>query len=130
MNFLIADTFIGRLTRLTGDDKKAAKTTAFDLQMNPSAPGLSFHKLDKAKARRFWKAVRVLRLLSENRISEVVHQARHVLVVLLTDVLGELAVRAPDVVPADRPRAGVCPRLIHRRFVVQGDLVPPGALLG
>jgi len=53
MNFLIADTFIGSLTRLTGDEQKAAKTTAFDLQMNPSAPGLSFHKLDKAKDRHF-----------------------------------------------------------------------------
>ena len=125
MNFLIADTFIESLTRLTGDEQKAAKTTAFDLQMNPSAPGLSFHKLDKAKDRRFWKAVRVLRLFPENRISEVVHQARHVLVVLLTDVLGELAVRAPDVVPSDRPRAGVCPRIINRRFVVQRVLVRP-----
>src|SRR5712691_1851311 len=97
--------------------------------MNPSAPGLSFHKLDKAKNRRFWKAVRVLRLFPENRISEVVHQARHVLVVLLTDVLGELAVRAPDVVPTDRPRSGVCPRIVNRRFVVQRVLVRSRVLL-
>ncbi len=34
MNFLIADTFIDSLARLTGDEQKAAKTTAFDLQMN------------------------------------------------------------------------------------------------
>ncbi len=58
MNFLIADTFTDSLARLTGDEQKAAKTTAFDLQMDPSAPGLSFHKLDKAKDKRFW-SVRV-----------------------------------------------------------------------
>jgi superfamily I DNA/RNA helicase len=56
--FLIADTFTDSLARLTGDEQKAVKTTAFDLQMDPSAPGLSFHKLDKAKDKRFW-SVRV-----------------------------------------------------------------------
>jgi hypothetical protein len=39
MNFLIADTFTNSLARLTGDEQKAVKTTAFDLQMNPSIPG-------------------------------------------------------------------------------------------
>jgi hypothetical protein len=58
MNFLIADTFTDSLARLTGDEQKAVKTTAFDLQMDPSSPGLSFHKLDKAKDKRFW-SVRV-----------------------------------------------------------------------
>lgn len=58
LTFLISDTFTDSLARLTGDEQKAVKTTAFDLQMNPSAPGLSFHKLDKAKDKRFW-SVRV-----------------------------------------------------------------------
>ena len=58
MTFLIADTFTDSLARLTGDEQKAVKTTAFDLQMDPSAPGLSFHKLDKARDKRFW-SVRV-----------------------------------------------------------------------
>lgn len=58
MTFLIADTFTDSLGRLTGDEQKAVKTTAFDLQMDPAAPGLSFHKLDKAKDKRFW-SVRV-----------------------------------------------------------------------
>ena len=49
MKFLIADTFTDSLARLTGDEQKAVKTTAFDLQMDPSAPSMSFHKLDKAK---------------------------------------------------------------------------------
>lgn len=58
MEFRIADTFTDSLARLTGDEQKAVKTTAFDLQMNPAAPGLSFHKLDKARDRNFW-SVRV-----------------------------------------------------------------------
>ena len=36
MDFRIADTFTGSLARLTGDEQKAVKTTAFDLQLNPS----------------------------------------------------------------------------------------------
>jgi hypothetical protein len=51
MNFRIADTFTDSLARLTGEEQKAAKTTAFDLQMNPASPGLGFHRLDKAKGK-------------------------------------------------------------------------------
>src|SRR5208282_3875113 len=58
MEFRIADTFTDSLARLTGEEQKAVKTTAFDLQMNPASPGLSFHKLDKAKDKNFW-SVRV-----------------------------------------------------------------------
>ena len=58
MDFLIADTFTDSLARLTGDEQKAAKTTAFDLQMNPVNSGMSLHKLDKAMDKNFW-AVRV-----------------------------------------------------------------------
>ncbi len=58
MDFRIADSFTDCLCRLTGDEQKAVKTTAFDLQMNPASPGLSFHKLDRAKDKNFW-SVRV-----------------------------------------------------------------------
>ena len=58
MNFRIADTFTDSLAKLTGDEQKAVKTTAFDLQMNPVNPGMQFHKLDKAKDKNFW-SVRV-----------------------------------------------------------------------
>jgi len=58
MDFRIADTFSDSLARLTGDEQKAVKTTAFDLQLNPANPGMSFHKLDKAKDKNFW-SVRV-----------------------------------------------------------------------
>jgi mRNA-degrading endonuclease RelE of RelBE toxin-antitoxin system len=52
--FLIADTFTDSLARLTGDEQKAVKTTAFDLQVNPAHPSHQFHKLDRAKDKRFW----------------------------------------------------------------------------
>lgn len=60
MEFRIADTFTQSLAKLTGDEQKAAKTTAFDLQLDPSNPGMKFHKLDRAKDRNFW-SVRVSR---------------------------------------------------------------------
>jgi mRNA-degrading endonuclease RelE of RelBE toxin-antitoxin system len=53
MDFRIADTFTDSLVRLTSDEQKAVKTAAFDLQLNPASPGLSFHKLDKAKDKNF-----------------------------------------------------------------------------
>lgn len=58
MEFRIADTFADSLAKLTGDEQKVVKTTAFDLQMNPANPGMSFHKLDRAKDPNFW-SVRV-----------------------------------------------------------------------
>jgi mRNA-degrading endonuclease RelE of RelBE toxin-antitoxin system len=60
MEFRIADSFTQSLARLTGEEQKSVKTTAFDLQLNPSSPGLSFHKLDKARDKNFW-SVRVSR---------------------------------------------------------------------
>ena len=58
MNILIADTFTDSLAKLNGNEQKAVKTTAFDLQMNPANPGMQFHKLDRAKDDNFW-SVRV-----------------------------------------------------------------------
>jgi hypothetical protein len=49
MNFRIAITFTDSLARLTAEEQKAVKTTAFDLQMSPANPGMSFHKLGQAK---------------------------------------------------------------------------------
>jgi mRNA-degrading endonuclease RelE of RelBE toxin-antitoxin system len=68
MDFRIADTFTDSLAKLTGEEQKAVKTTAFDLQMNPANPGMSFHKLDKAKDKNFW-SVRV-----NNDIRLIVHK--------------------------------------------------------
>jgi superfamily I DNA/RNA helicase len=54
MNFLISDTFTDSLARLTGDEQKATKTTAFDLQVNAAGHGMSDPKLDAAKDKNFW----------------------------------------------------------------------------
>jgi hypothetical protein len=49
MDFRIADTFTDSLAKLTGEEQKAAKMAAFDVQLNPAHPGLQSHKLDKPK---------------------------------------------------------------------------------
>lgn len=49
MTFRIADAFTESLARLTGDEQKGVKTTAFDLQVSPAGSGLSLHKIDKWK---------------------------------------------------------------------------------
>jgi superfamily I DNA/RNA helicase len=56
MEFRIADTFTESLARLTGDEQKSVKTAAFDLQVNPSHPGLQLHRIEKSKDRNFWSA--------------------------------------------------------------------------
>lgn len=56
MEFRIADTFTESLGKLTGQEQKAVKTAAFDLQTNPANPGLRLHKLEKVKDPNFWSA--------------------------------------------------------------------------
>lgn len=54
MDFRIADTFTDSLARLTGDEQKAVKTTAFDLQLNPAHPSMSLHRIEQSKDKHFW----------------------------------------------------------------------------
>ncbi len=56
MQFRIADTFTDSLAKLTGDEQKAVKTTAFDLQMDPARPGLKLHQVEGAKDKGFRSA--------------------------------------------------------------------------
>jgi superfamily I DNA/RNA helicase len=79
VEFRIADTFTDSLARLTGDEQKVAKTTAFDLQLNPANPGLSFHKLDKAKDKNFWS----VRASSDLRV--IVHRTNSSLMLCYVD---------------------------------------------
>ena len=60
MEFRISDTFTDSLAKLSGDEQKAVKTTAFDLQINPANPGMQFHRIDKSKDANFW-SIRVSR---------------------------------------------------------------------
>lgn len=77
--FRIADTFTSSLSRLTAREQKAVKTTAFDLQMDPSSPGLSFHKLDRAKDSNFWS----VRVNSDIRL--IVHRTKSSLLLVYVD---------------------------------------------
>lgn len=56
MDFRIADTFTDSLARLTGEEQKLAKTTAFDLQLNPVNPGMQLHRIEQSKDKNFWSA--------------------------------------------------------------------------
>jgi mRNA-degrading endonuclease RelE of RelBE toxin-antitoxin system len=56
IEFRIADTFIDSLTRLTGEEQKAVKTAAFDLQMNPARPSFQLERVVKSKDKNFWSA--------------------------------------------------------------------------
>jgi len=60
IEFRISDTFTDSLAKLTNEEQKTVKTTAFDLQMNPTNPGMKFHRIERAKDPNFW-SVRVSR---------------------------------------------------------------------
>lgn len=79
MEFRIADTFTDSLTRLRADEQKSVKTAAFDLQLNLAAPGLNFHRLDKAKDKSFWS----VRVGSDIRL--IVHKTNSSLLLCYVD---------------------------------------------
>ncbi|MGC9270920.1 UvrD-helicase domain-containing protein [Acidiphilium sp.] len=56
--FRIADAFTAAIARLSAQEQKVVKTAVFDLQVDPSRPGLQFHRIDKSKDPNFW-SVRV-----------------------------------------------------------------------
>lgn len=68
MNFRIADTFTDSLARLTGEEQKAVKTTAFDMQINPAIPSMQLHRIENARDKKFWS----LRVNNDIRI--IVHK--------------------------------------------------------
>jgi mRNA-degrading endonuclease RelE of RelBE toxin-antitoxin system len=79
MELRIADTFTDSLAKLTADEQKTVKTTAFDLQLNPANPGMNFHKLDKARDKNFWS----VRVSSDLRI--IVHKTNESLLLCYVD---------------------------------------------
>lgn len=79
MDFRIADSFTESLTKLTNEEQKAVKTTAFDLQLNPANPGMKFHRLDRAKDKRFW-SVRV-----NDDLRLIVHRSEDCLLLCYVD---------------------------------------------
>lgn len=79
MTFLLATTFYDSLLRLRAEEQKAAKISVFDLHLNPANPGLSFHKLDRARDKRFWS----VRVSDDIRI--IVHKTEESLLVCYVD---------------------------------------------
>ena len=70
MEFRIAATFTDSLARLPAKHQKAAKATAFDLQVNPASPGMQFHRIEHSKDPDFW-SVRV-----NDDIRAIVHKTQ------------------------------------------------------
>ena len=68
MRFCIADSFTKALGKLNAQEQSAAKITVFDLQQDPSAPGLQFHRIDKSKDPSFWS------IRSNRDIRVIVHK--------------------------------------------------------
>lgn len=54
MEFRISDTFTDSLSKLNNTEQTSVKTTAFDLQLKPSNPGMQFHRIENAKDPNFW----------------------------------------------------------------------------
>lgn len=117
MNFVIADTFTDSLARLTGDEQKAAKTTAFDLQLDPSSPGLQFHKLDKAKDKRFWS----VRVNSDIRL--IVHRSDDSLLLCYVDHHDRAYKWAERRKLQTHPKTGAA-QLLEIRETVQEIIIP------
>ncbi|MDW9689750.1 AAA family ATPase [Sinorhizobium meliloti] len=60
MPTILAESFTASLAKLTNDEQKQVKLTAFDLQTDPNRPGLQLHRIDASKDPNFW-SVRVNR---------------------------------------------------------------------
>lgn len=117
MDFLIADTFTDSLARLTGDEQKAAKTTAFDLQMNPVNSGMQLHKIDKSKDKNFWSA-RVGR-----NIRLIVHKTANSLLLCYVDHHDKAYDWAERRKLETHPKTGAA-QLVEIRETVKEILVP------
>ena len=117
LNFRIADTFTDSLSRLTGDEQKHVKTTAFDLQINPANPGMSFHKLDKAKDANFW-SIRVSR-----DIRLIVHKTNSSLLLCYVDHHDKAYQWAERRKLETHPKTGAA-QLVEIRETVQEVLIP------
>ncbi|WP_169979844.1 UvrD-helicase domain-containing protein [Tautonia rosea] len=117
MEFRIADTFTDSLGRLTADEQKAVKTTAFDLQLNPASPGMSFHKLDRAKDKQFWS----VRVNADIRL--IVHRTAGSLLLCYVDHHDKAYEWAERRKLQTHPRTGAA-QLVEIRETVQEITVP------
>ncbi|MEQ8672766.1 MAG: ATP-dependent helicase [Aggregatilineales bacterium] len=117
MDFRIADTFIDSLNKLTNQEQKSVKTTVFDLQLNPANPGLSFHKLDRAKDASF-ASVRVNR-----DIRIIVHRSQSSLLICYVGHHDDAYQWAQTRKLDTHPKTGAA-QLVEIRETVQEIVIP------
>jgi len=117
VDFRIADTFTDSLAKLTGEEQKLVKTTAFDLQMNPVNPGMSFHKLEHGRDPRFWS----VRVSSDIRL--IVHRTEASLLLCYVDHHDKAYVWAERRKLETHPKTGAA-QLVEIRETVQEIWVP------
>src|SRR5688572_17090067 len=117
MDFRIADTFTDSLMRLTSEEQKSVKTTAFDLQLNPKSPGLCFHKLDKARDKNFWS----VRVSGDMRL--IVHKTQGSLLLCYVDHHDKAYDWAERRRLETHPKTGAA-QLVEIRETIQEIVVP------
>jgi hypothetical protein len=117
MDFRIADTFTDSLARLTGDEQKAVKTTAFDLQLNPAHPSMSLHRIEQSKDKSFWS----VRAGSDIRI--VLHKTQASLLLCYVDHHDKAYDWAARRKLETHPTTGAA-QLVEVRETVQQVIVP------
>lgn len=117
MEFRIADTFTDSLAKLTGDEQKAVKTTAFDLQLNPATAAMNFHKLNKSRDKKFW-SVRV-----SHDIRLIVHKTDQSLLLCYVNHHDDAYRWAETRQLETHPRTGAA-QLVEVRETVQEVLIP------
>ena len=123
MDLRIADTFTDSLARLTGDEQKTVKTTAFDLQLNPAYPSMSLHRIEQSKDKHFWS----VRAGSDIRI--VLHKTQASLLLCYVDHHDKAYDWAARRKLETHPSTGAA-QLVEVREIVQQVMVPvyvPGA---
>jgi mRNA-degrading endonuclease RelE of RelBE toxin-antitoxin system len=117
VEFRIADTFTDSLARLTGDEQKAVKTTAFDLQLNPAHPSMSLHRIEQSKDKNFWS----VRAGSDIRI--VLHKTQASLLLCYVDHHDKAYDWAARRKLETHPTTGAA-QLVEVRETVQQVIVP------
>jgi len=117
MNFRIADTFTDSLAKLTNEEQKSVKTTAFDLQLNPANPGMQLHKLSKAKDKNFWS----IRVSSDLRL--IVHKTENSLLLCFVGHHDNAYAWAESRKLATHPQTGAA-QLVEIRETVKEVIIP------
>jgi len=119
MEFRIADTFTDSLNKLTNQEQKGVKTTAFDLQLNPESPGLRFHKLNQTKDSNFWS-------ISANMdIRLIVHRTANSLLLCYVDHHDDAYAWAKKRKIERHPRTGAAQLVEVRETVEEITIRPP-----